>query len=114
MYDRYVIGIAYAVMAWAGGVTEPADDWHYDGNSPFCKEDFKKGKAPCLLLIPPGEADDWWGTEEYTRYIGNKNVVKVYYNQPWDVGFRMELEKAGCKILGLTAGSESKRMEPDE
>ena len=111
VYDEYVQGIVYAVMAWAGGVSEPSDDWHYNGNSPFSKENFRYGNAPCLLLIPPKEMEYWWGEEEYTKFVGNKNVVKVYYNQPWDDAFRAELEEAGCVILGVTDGSEEKWTE---
>lgn len=114
VYDRYVTGIAYIVMAWAGGVTEPADDWHYGGNTPYCKEDFKNGKAPCLLLIPPTEADVWWNMDDFSRFMGNKNVIKVYYNQPWDDEFRAALENAGCLILDVTDGSELKWTGADE
>ena len=111
VYDEFVQGIVYAVMAWAGAVTEPADDWNYNSNSPFCKEDFRSGRTPCLLLVPPSEMEGWWTGEEYSKFIGNRNVVNVYYNQPWNDEFAAELEKAGCKILGVTDGSEEKWTE---
>ena len=49
--EKYVdIAFGYDVS-----VLEAEDDWHYNGNSPFCMDDFKDRKAPILVIDPTGE-----------------------------------------------------------
>lgn len=64
--------IAFPLKIW---VTEPADDWHYNGNSPYSKDDFKAHKAPCLLIGDLG--NDW--NDSYSVQLGNKNLLRIYY-----------------------------------
>lgn len=66
------IELAFPLKIW---VTEPADDWHYNGNSPYSKDDFKNRKAPCLLIGDLG--DDW--QDEYSIQLGNTNLLHIYY-----------------------------------
>lgn len=42
-------------------VIEPADDWRYEGNSPYCKNDFKEKKVPCIVVT---QGDDDRGFDE--------------------------------------------------
>ncbi len=116
MYDRYVKAIAYVVMAWAGGVVEPADQWSWYGHSGFSKEDFKNGASPCLLAVSPKTTESYWDLSEFTRLVGDKNVLKIYYGQPWDEAFVRALEDAGCLILGVEDSNPDapERMEPNE
>ena len=50
VYSNFVCGIAEFAFPLDLLVCEPADDWHYRGNSPFCKQDFIQRKAPCLII----------------------------------------------------------------
>ena len=50
VYDEYCCGIANVYVDMNLDVFTPESDWHYGGNSPFCKEDFKKRKAPCIVI----------------------------------------------------------------
>ena len=56
-------------------VLTPEDDWHYNGNSPYCKEDFKNRKAPCIIIINDDEYYD-----SYSEYLGNSNAISIYFN----------------------------------
>lgn len=67
------IEFAFPLGIW---VTEPADDYHYQGNSPFCKDDFKARKAPCLIIGDLGE--DWH--DSYSEQMGNQNLLRIYFN----------------------------------
>jgi len=60
-------------------VNEPADDWHYNGNSPYSKEDFKNQKAPCIILTKLQE-DRYWDEPCYSIELGNKESGKIYFN----------------------------------
>ena len=98
VYDRYVSMTVDIVEDFDGSVCEPSDDWHYHMNSPYCKEDFKNENAPCVLIVPPGVMNEYWSAE-YSRMLGNKRILAVYYNQPYDDDFKKALADHGCKII---------------
>lgn len=78
VYDQYVEKIIDVFYPYDMRVTEPQDDWHYNYNSPYSKEDFKNRKAPCLVLYMP-EENDWFSDLEYSKLIGNDKATKIYY-----------------------------------
>ena len=67
------VEFAFPLKIW---IAEPADDWHYNGNSPYSKDDFKAGKIPCLLI---GDLKEDWH-DSYSEQLGNKQLIHVYYN----------------------------------
>ena len=78
VYDKYVSDYIDVVFPYDYSVLEPQDDWRYDGNSPFCKDDFVDRKAPCIIAIKE--------TTEYTQYddcyselLGSNAGKKFYY-----------------------------------
>jgi len=85
VYDEFLSPIQYKDVAfpfdWV--VTEPADDWHYRGNSPFCKDDFKARRAPFLIAIRPKELTDF---DEgcYSKWMGADNIYKFYLGDDSD------------------------------
>ena len=99
VYDRYVSMMVDIVEDFDGAVCEPSGDWHYNMNSPYCKEDFKNEEAPCVLIIPPAVADQYYWCDEYSRMLGNKKVLAIYYNQPYDDKFKKALMMHGCKVI---------------
>lgn len=99
VYSEYVTGTVDIAMDFDGGFCEPADDWSYGYNSPYCKDDFKKGRAPCILVVPSYIAKDYWDIREYARIVGDKNIMKIYYNQPYNDEFKSDLVVNGCTII---------------
>ena len=57
-------------------VMEPADDWRYNNNTPFSKEDMKKRSVPCIIVVPE---NDSYVSEEFNRYAVSDNVDKIYF-----------------------------------
>lgn len=53
-------------------VMEAKDDYHYNGNSPFCMNDFKERKVPILIIDASGEE------RYYSECINKENVNKVF------------------------------------
>jgi len=51
VYEKYIKGYATVFIPFEYAVLTPESDWHYNCNSPFCKEDFKNRKAPCLVIV---------------------------------------------------------------
>lgn len=78
VYNEYVEKVIDVFYPFDMVITEPQDDWHYNGNSPYCKEDFKKRKAPCIVLYMPND-DDIFVDFEYSKLIGNDKATKIYY-----------------------------------
>ena len=79
VYDEFVKGFLDVAFPFDAVVFEPGDDWEYGGNSPYCKEDFKKGKAPCIVATLLEEHQYEWGYQ-YSKMIGDKSTVKIYFN----------------------------------
>lgn len=75
VYDRYVTGYAEILFPFDYTVLTPEDDWTYQSNSPFCKEDFKKRKAPCVVVSH--NEDDW--DARYSKEALNSNALKFYF-----------------------------------
>ena len=92
VYDEYVEGFVEFAFPLEHVVQEPADDFIYDCNSPFCKEDFKKRVAPCIIVVK--NCEDSWKVS-YSKYAGSQSddVLKIYYEDNIE-----ELEK---KILAF-------------
>ena len=67
-YIDVAVDIDYHVM-------EPADDWRYNNNTPFSKQDMKKRSVPCIIVVPN---DDSYVSEEFNRYAVSDNVDKIY------------------------------------
>ena len=80
VYDQYIIAFVDIGFPVDTIVTEPSDDWHYNGNSPYCKEDFKKNNAPCLIINKAPEDISSYPEDEYSRLLGDKNTKHIYFN----------------------------------
>ena len=80
VYNEYVVDTKDFFIPFDFEVLTPESDWHYNGNSPFSKNDMKARKCPCLIIVKPEE--DGWYLCEYSSYLGSdsKNVVKIYFN----------------------------------
>lgn len=97
VYSEYVEKIIDVYFVFDDVVTSPDEDWTYGGNSPYSKEDFKKGNAPMLCIYTP-EKDEWRGAFDYHYLVGSKNATKIYFGDSIkiaiDLGlFYVEVEK---------------------
>ncbi len=98
VYDEYIEAVVDLVVTFDGAFIEPADDWAYSGSTPFSKEDFKLCKTPCILVVSQSVAEQYWSTEEYIGMIGNKDVMKIYFNDKFDDTFCKQLWDNDCRI----------------
>ena len=81
VYERYCCGFADVFVDFNLTVLTPESDWNYRGNSPYCKDDFKNRKAPCVIVLK----DESWGTC-YSESLGNDNVLKFYFEDKLEPG----------------------------
>lgn len=101
VYSEYIKEIMEIAFPFDTCIVEPADDWSYNGNSPYRKEDFKKMKAPCLII---DNDTDNWNRDMYSRQLGNKNVWQLYFNDIYDDIIRNIYKYNGKIIKGATNG----------
>ena len=73
VYSEFIEAHLDFAVPFEMSVFEPADDWTYGGNSPYCKYDMKNEKCPCLVFSQ-SEYDN------YSTLVGDKNAVRIYFN----------------------------------
>ena len=78
--QRFVNDIAEVAFTTLYTVIEPADDWHYNHGSPYTKEDMKKEKCPCLIILKQDEDNRFEPC--YSEFIGSRadDVLRIYFN----------------------------------
>ena len=76
VYSEYIEEYIDVAVDMDYHVMEPADDWRYNNNTPFSKEDMKKRSVPCIIIVPE---DDSYVSEEFNRYAVSDNVDKIYF-----------------------------------
>lgn len=74
--DRFVKQVAEIPISLDYEVTSPEDDYSYNGNSPYSKEDFKNRKVPFIII---GKQDNSWSFL-YSEELEKKYSIPLYYN----------------------------------
>lgn len=83
VYEEFIDGYIDIAFAFGCNVLDAESDYTYKGNSPFSKQDFKNGKAPCIVAIAETIVeDDYLNSDVYSRQIGNKAAECFYFNDP--------------------------------
>lgn len=85
VYDRYAREYVDVAFGFDWIVQEPAEDWHYHGNSPYCKEDFQNRMAPILVAYCPGQTH-WTHPETYSEIVCVDGAEKVYMGDEFKDG----------------------------
>lgn len=89
VYDEYVTGIEDISIPFDCLVLEPADGCL---NSKFSKEDMIRGQIPCVIIVPKSFVEQVsWGLDDFAFWIGNNNIIKVYFGADIDV-IKKEIE----------------------
>lgn len=83
VYDEYVVGVKDVAFPFDSLVLEPSSEWE-GGNSYFSKEDMKKLRVPCIIVVPKEVRDDSW-LERFSDWIGADGVKKIYFGDPVEV-----------------------------
>ena len=99
VYNRYVTDTLDFAMSPDADVVEPAEDWHYRGISEFCKDDFKQGKAPCLVICPHEVVEEKYGDPCYTEVVEDIRCFRIYYNDFVTMNFKREIKRKGGMLF---------------
>lgn len=85
VYDQYVTGFADVAFPLEYIVLEPKDDFKFDRNSPYSKEDMMNRHAPCIVVYKPSDGDNNWLLEEdFSRVAAMKDSIKFYFGDHAD------------------------------
>jgi hypothetical protein len=81
VYDEFVSGYIDVAFQFDCNVLDAESDYRYRGNSPYCKDDFKKRHAPCIIVIPAHIVnEDICSSDSYSQYVGSQLVERFYFN----------------------------------
>lgn len=79
VYSSYVKDCVDIVFPFDALVLEPCDG-AWNGNSSYSKEDMKKRRVPCIIVVPISvlnETGPWYDDFEY--WVGSDKVRKIYF-----------------------------------
>jgi len=85
VYSQYIKGYATIMFPFNYMVLTPETDWHYESNSPFCKDDFKTRKAPCVVAVELKDNDYDWSVC-YSQDALRADVLKFYFEDEMKPG----------------------------
>ena len=75
--SEYILGYKDISFPFDFSVLEPSDRGR--GESHYCRNDFKKGIVPCIIVADPIKSGDSWGDSDFDRVLGYKDVKKYYF-----------------------------------
>lgn len=83
VYEKYIKDIKQYAFSFNYYVLTPENDWHYNGNSPFSKDDMKDKKCPCIIIKKIKDEYEW--DSEYSKFLGSEqnDVLKIYFNDDY-------------------------------
>ena len=114
VYEEFISGIMDVVFPYSSSVLEPKDDWRYQGNSPFCKDDMRDRQVPCIIVIPQSEDKYSYVDEAFSLYMGSANIPKFYFG---DKDLESRIIPADGKIISshtLTYNKEDRTLYDEE
>ena len=76
VYDEYICGTLDLYFSWNVDILEAKNDCEYQGNSPYCKKDFKDRIAPIFIVYLLDE-NEWSWDRCYSRFMGADNSNKI-------------------------------------
>lgn len=77
--NKYILGYKDISFPFNSFVLEPSDT--YNGESHYCRNDFKKGIVPCIIVVDPAECGESY-VDDFNRALGYKKVEKYYFGDP--------------------------------
>lgn len=78
VYEEYVKDYIDVVFPYDFVVAEPSEDWRFNNNSQWCKDDMKDRKVPCIIAARMDE-DHWYRNNEFGYWLGKSDTVRIYF-----------------------------------
>ena len=89
VYDEFVEATIDVAFPFDWYVIEPQDDWCYNHNTEYCKDDFVARNAPCIVVVPiecmdMDELNYGMNADSYRYWAASDNAWKIYYGDSVD------------------------------
>ena len=78
VYDEFIKDHVDVVFPYNFVVNEPSEDWRNQGNSPWCKDDMRDRKVPCIIAAKPSD-DEWHSDDEFNYWLAQDSTIKIYF-----------------------------------
>lgn len=78
--ESYVTGIKDVNFPFDDLVLEPCNG---DFNPWYTKEDMKKRRVPCIIVVPKEIYDDYMETE-FSKFVAVDGIKRIYFNDPME------------------------------
>ena len=75
VYEEFIKGYKDIAFDFDDLVLEPCDGEY---NSPWCKDDMRNRKVPCILVVPKLAVEHSWNTD-FKYWVGDDCVKKYYF-----------------------------------
>lgn len=94
VYGEYVSAIVDVVFPFDYIVLEPCEDWHFNMNSPYSKEDMINKYTPCIVAYKPNDDDNIWVLDnDFMKIVSMKDSIKFYFGDPMEPSDEMVIWK---------------------
>ena len=80
VYDRYVTGHKDVYYAFDSLDLQPESNRY---NSRCTKEDMKKRKIPCIIVVPKEIHEDTWN-DSFSQFVGADGILRFYFGDPME------------------------------
>lgn len=80
VYSRFVTGRKDVSFPFDSLVLEPESDRY---NSWCTKEDMKKRKIPCIIVVPKEIHEDTWN-DSFSQFVGADGIQRFYFGDPME------------------------------
>lgn len=86
VYSEYRVGVRDIAFDFDDLVLQPSDG---ELNSPYCKDDMKSRKVPCIIVIPKEKCKDNWH-DEFRYWVSADGVKKFYFEDIMEPSDQLE------------------------
>ena len=83
VYEQFVSGHRDIAFPFDSLVIEPCEGVT---NTEWCKDDMRKRKVPCIIVVPKEKADDSWFGQDFAHWAVVDGIQRFYF------GDRMEVQ----------------------
>lgn len=99
VYEEFVVDHIDVVFPFDYAVCEPSEEWCYERNSPWCKDDMKDRKVPCIVAAKITDPSDWHPCDEFLHWLASDASTKIYFGDD-----PLSLMKYDCIIVHCPHG----------
>lgn len=103
VYDEFVGSIEDIYVGFNCLVLQPCDGAD-NLNSRFSKQDMINGATPCIIIVPPKLIEYDYMYASFNQWVGNKDVIKIYFGDNIDQLIATYAERNTAEIISFKGG----------